>query len=116
MRLFFVFVASLDFVINFRVSLKDVHCGSNEVIFSLQYYSSLTKISVKREVSEEKRKFNSNWEERYFFANSNGKPECLVKMQVISIPKKILLKRHYSTKHEKSYGKFDGHSREATLK
>jgi len=33
MRLFFISVASLDSVINFRVRLQDVHCGS-EVIFS----------------------------------------------------------------------------------
>jgi len=36
-------------------------------------------MSVKREVSEESRKFNSNWKERYFFANNNGKPQCLCK-------------------------------------
>jgi len=33
MRLFFVFVASIDFVINLMVILEDVHCGSNENIF-----------------------------------------------------------------------------------
>jgi len=31
-------------------------------------------MSVKREVSEKNRKFNSNWEERYFFTNDNVKP------------------------------------------
>jgi len=30
MRLFFIFVASIDSVIN----LEEVHCGSNEIIFS----------------------------------------------------------------------------------
>jgi len=34
MRLFFIFFASIDSVINFRAVLEDVHCGSNEVIFS----------------------------------------------------------------------------------
>jgi len=34
MRLFFIFVTSIDSVINFRVTLEEVHCGSNEVIFS----------------------------------------------------------------------------------
>jgi len=33
MRLFFNFVASIDSVIDFRVRLEDVYCGSNEVIF-----------------------------------------------------------------------------------
>jgi len=33
MRLFFIFVSSVDSVINFRITLE-VHCVSNEVIFS----------------------------------------------------------------------------------
>jgi len=33
MRLFLIFVASTDSVINFRATLE-VHCESNEVIFS----------------------------------------------------------------------------------
>jgi len=44
-------------------------------------------MSVKREVPEENRKFNSNWEERYFFANNNSKPQCLVRFQAISVAK-----------------------------
>jgi len=47
-------------------------------------------MSVKREVSEENRKFNSNWEKRYFVVNNNGKQQCLVKLQVISVPKEFL--------------------------
>ncbi|XP_076804676.1 general transcription factor II-I repeat domain-containing protein 2-like [Clavelina lepadiformis] len=73
-------------------------------------------MSVKRKVSEENREFNSTWEERYFFANSNGKPQCLVCLQVISVPKEFNLKRHYSTMHEKKYGQYHGTSREAILK
>jgi len=34
MRLFFIVFASIDSVTNFRARLEDVHCGSNEVIFS----------------------------------------------------------------------------------
>jgi len=49
-------------------------------------------MSVKREMSGENRKFNSNWEERYFFANNNGKPQCLVRLQVIPISKEFLSK------------------------
>jgi len=43
-------------------------------------------------VSEENRKFNSNWEETYFFTNNNGKPQCRVRLQVISVPKGFLFK------------------------
>jgi len=42
--------------------------------------------------SEENRKFNSKWEERYFFANNNGKPQCLVRLQV-SVPKEVVFPR-----------------------
>ena len=48
MRLWFIFVASIDSVVNFRVRLEDVYCGNNEVIFSQVYQ----EMSVKREVSE----------------------------------------------------------------
>jgi len=41
-------------------------------------------------VSEENRKFNSNWEKRYFFVNNNGKPQCLVRLQLISVPKEFI--------------------------
>jgi len=47
---------------------------------------------VSKEVSEENRKLNSNWEETYFFANNNGKPQCLVRLQVISVQKECLFK------------------------
>jgi len=43
-------------------------------------------------MSGENRKFNSNWEERYFSANNNGEPQCLVRLQVISISKEFLFK------------------------
>jgi len=33
MHLFLIFLASIDSVINFRVGLEDVYCGSTEVIF-----------------------------------------------------------------------------------
>jgi len=70
---------------------------------------------VKREVSQTNRKFNSNWEERYFFINNNGKPvSCEVGRDINS--KRVLsfcLKRHYSTKH-KTYGKSTGNNFEIT--
>jgi len=56
----------------------------------------------KDEVSRENRKLNSNWEERYFFTNNNGKPQCLVKLKVISVPKEFLLKeelQHQTTEN-----------------
>jgi len=53
-------------------------------------------MSVKREVSEKNRKFNSKWGERFFFANNNGKPQCLVRLQVIFVPKEFLFTRKHT--------------------
>jgi len=86
---------------NFRVRLEDVHCGINEVIFSeVQQFN-------KKRVSKEKcqRKSESS-------ILTGGKLQCLVRLQVISVPKSFYLKRHYSSKHEKTHGKFHGNSRE----
>jgi len=44
MRLVFIFVASIGSVVNFRVRLEDVHCGSIEVIYC-QAQQSNQKIS-----------------------------------------------------------------------
>ena len=60
-------------------------------------------MSAKRKVSEENREFNSNWEDRYFFVNVNGKPQRLVCLQIISVPKEFNVQRHYKmllNKHE----------------
>jgi len=43
-------------------------------------------------MSGENRKFNSNWKEGYFFANNNGKSQCLLRLQVISAPKEFIFK------------------------
>jgi len=114
---FLSLLQAIESVINFRVRLKDVHCENNEVIFSPSIATKQT-MSVKREASEENRKFDFNWEERYFFTNSNGKPQCLLRLQIISIPKEMsfYLKSRCSTKHEKTSGKYLGNSREAILK
>ena len=67
-------------------------------------------MSAKRKVSEENREF------KYFFVNNNGKPHCLVCLQVISVPKEFNVKWHYRTLQEKKYSQYHGTSREAILK
>ena len=73
-------------------------------------------MSAKRKVSEENREFNINWEDRYFFVSNNGKPQCLVCLQVISVPKDFKVQRHYKTVHEKKYSQYRETAREAILK
>ena len=73
-------------------------------------------MSANKKVSEENREFNFNWEDRYFFVINNGKTQCLVSLQVISVPKEFNVQRHYKTLNEKRYGQYQGTSRKAILK
>ena len=74
-------------------------------------------MSANKKVSEENREFNFNRKDRYFFVINNGKTQCLVCLQVISVPKEFNVRRHYKTLNEKRYGQYQGTStREAILK
>ena len=73
-------------------------------------------MSAKRKVSEENRVFNIYWEDRYFFVNNNGKPQCLLCLQVIFVPEEFNFQLHYKTLHEKKYSHYQETSREALLK
>ena len=42
-------------------------------------------MSLKRKISNENCEFIPNSEEKYFFTENNGKPQCLVYLQVISV-------------------------------
>jgi hypothetical protein len=53
----------------------------------------------KRKIDEEKRAFNSKWEEVNFYAEQGGKPQCLICLQAIGISKQYNVKRHYNTFH-----------------
>jgi len=58
-------------------------------------------MSVKREVSEKNRKFHFNWEQTTV--------SCEVSRNIRS--EKVFM-RHYSAKHEKTYGKYQGTPKE----
>jgi hypothetical protein len=51
----------------------------------------------KRKIDEEKRAFNSNWEEAYFCVEQGGKSQCLIYLQVIGVSKEYNANRHYNT-------------------
>ena len=73
-------------------------------------------MSAKQKASKENREFNINWDDRYFFVNNNGKPQCLVCLQVISVPKEFNVQQHYKTLHEKNYSQYHRTSRKAISK
>jgi hypothetical protein len=55
------------------------------------------KLKKRRKIVEEKRAFNSKWEETYFCAEQGGKTQCLICLQVIGISKGYDVNRHYNT-------------------
>ena len=59
-------------------------------------YSNLRINECQKRNVRENRKFNPNWEERYFFTYNNGKPQCLVRLQVISVLKEFLFTRKHT--------------------
>ena len=73
-------------------------------------------MSAKKKVSEENRELKVKWENKYFFVKNNGKPQCLVCLQVISVPNEFNVQQHYKTLHEKKYSQYHGTFREAILK
>ena len=112
MRLVFIFVASIDSVINFRVRLEDVYCGSNEVIlvkYSKKWVSKFWRVRGKQKVQ-----FSLS------FANGNGKPQCLVRLQVVPVPKEFLFKEELQhqtwEKIQEIPRKISGNSRKAILR
>ena len=56
--------------------------------------------SKKRKLANEGRVFNKKRLENYFMMENNGKPLCLVCMQVIDVMKEYNVKRHYKTQHK----------------
>lgn len=71
----------------------------------------MSGISKKRKIESENRAYKDRWESDYLITNNNGKLQCLVCMQVVSVPKEYNMKRHYSTLHEEKYQSYTGESR-----
>ena len=61
----------------------------------------------KRKISDEGREFNDDWTRKYLFILFNKKPLCLVCGDNVAVLKEYNLKRHYETKHEPDYSKYE---------
>jgi hypothetical protein len=62
-------------------------------------------------IDEEKRAFNSKWEEAsffFFFAEQGGKPHYVICLQVIGVSKEYDVNRHYNTLHKEKCDKYEG--------
>ncbi|KAJ4928955.1 hypothetical protein JOQ06_004577 [Pogonophryne albipinna] len=72
---------------------------------------STSKLSGKRKVDDDNRRFQEKWETEYFFVEYRGNATCLICTEKIAIYKEYNVKRHYSTKHAE-YAKYLGEERE----
>ena len=50
------------------------------------------------------------------FVENKGKLQCLVCLQVVSVPKEYNLKRHYETRHKNQFEKYERAARKAVVK
>ena len=75
----------------------------------------MTGNSKKRKIENEKRIYKESWENDYLITNNNGKLQCLVCMQIVSVPKEYNVKRHYSTMHENKYATYKEEARHALV-
>ena len=73
----------------FSLFVSDEHVASNE-------HTVMTE-NKKRKIASEGRVFNLEWTNKYVFTVVNSKMLCLVCRNVVSVPKKYNLRRHFET-------------------
>lgn len=74
------------------------------------------KMEVKRrKIESECRKFQTRWENEYFFVEIKGKCICLICNEAVAVMKDYNVRRHYETKHQ-SYTSYTGMERERKVK
>lgn len=75
----------------------------------------MSGITKKRKIESENRAYQNRWESDYLITNNNEKLQCLVCMQVVSVPKEYNVKRHYLSLHGEKYKKYTGESRNVLI-
>ena len=81
--------------------------------YDFHFLSVLSKMAElkKRRVEDEKRQFQSTWQESYFFVDHNGKPQCVICSQLLSVSKGYNVSRHYTILHKSKYDQYQGSAR-----
>lgn len=69
----------------------------------------------KRKIASECRRFQTRWENEYFFKEINGKCVCLICNEDVAVMKEYNVRRHYETKHQ-SYASYTGAERAQKFK
>nr|XP_019833864.1 PREDICTED: prostate tumor-overexpressed gene 1 protein [Bos indicus] len=75
---------------------------------------SLPKVA-KRKREREGHVFREKWERAYFFVEVKSMPTCLICKKIVSVLKEYNLKRHYESKHSKSFDQYTEQTRDAIL-
>lgn len=68
-----------------------------------------------RTVSDENRRFNTEWELDFFFIEKEGRCCCLLCNKTITVMKRSNLERHHRSLHSSSLDKYKEHARKAKL-
>ncbi|XP_021101465.1 mediator of RNA polymerase II transcription subunit 25 isoform X3 [Heterocephalus glaber] len=71
--------------------------------------------AAKRKKEGEGRVFREKWERDYFFVEVKSMPTCLICKKIVSVLKEYNLKRHYESRHSKSYNQYTEQTRDAIL-
>lgn len=69
----------------------------------------------KRKREREGGVFREKWERAYFFVEVKSVPTCLICNKIVSVLKEYNLRRHYKSKHSKSYDQYTEQTRDAIL-
>ena len=69
---------------------------------------------IKRKIKEENGKYNSLWENDYFFIIMNNKLMCLICKTVVPVMKEYNVKRHYQ-QHHATFNSCTGELRKAKI-
>lgn len=75
---------------------------------------SLSKVG-KRKLEQESHTFQEKWERAYFFVEVKSMPMCLICKKIVSVLKEYNLRRHYESKHSKSFDQYTEQTRDAIL-
>lgn len=75
---------------------------------------SLPKVA-KRKREREGHVFREKWERAYFFVEVKSMPTCLICKKIVSVLKEYNLRRHYESKHSKSFDQYTEQTRDAIL-
>lgn len=93
------------------VVVPGVACRGSEIFLVPMSLSKVAQPKREREGPV----FRKKWERDYFFVEVKSMPTCLICKKIMSVLKEYNLKRHYESKHSKSFDQYTEQTRDAIL-